>query len=99
MQAIKIIDIMRHGPRITRPEKTAMDTAKLLKERDSGMLSIMPDSKQNAVNDMHTRQRALARWENEGGAPASVREKPSMKTPGTVRQYVIADQPEISEPV
>jgi len=40
MQEIKVIDIMRHGPRIISPEKTVMDAARLMKELDSGVLPV-----------------------------------------------------------
>lgn len=40
----------------------------------------MSHKKQKPYNDVNIRQRAFSRWENEGGAPASGREKHPAKT-------------------
>jgi len=43
------------------------------------MERIMTDKKQNPLNDERMRQRAFARWENEGGATALRRENSTIK--------------------
>lgn len=40
MKQIKVIDVMKHGPYIISPEKTAEDAAKLMKMQDCGVLPV-----------------------------------------------------------
>ncbi len=66
MEEIRVMDIMKHGPRIISPEKTVMDAAILMKRINSGVLPVgtHPEKIVGIITDRDITLRVTAEGKN-----------------------------------